>query len=173
MKGKAAWDYQRSKSSSSINSASHSPSPSPVVSPSPIPNKEIHNLILDCEPDHISQSAPQTPTRKNTKLTPNSNSEQSDLDFSSSLRLSTPNLNVITSTPTGDDSCELGSQSLSRSSAICQSSPLAQRRAKSTSSIQKDALLSKGDKSSEKSSRDKRYSAVFSTLRYGYYLTMQ
>ena len=164
LKGKAAWDYQRSKSSSSVNSASHSPSPSPVVSPSPIPNREIQNLSLEPEPGLTSQSAPHTPTRKNTKLSQISNCEQSDLDFSSCLRLSTPNLSIVTSTPTHEDSCELESQGLIMNAAT--SSPLAQRRAKSTSSIQKDALLSKGGQNRKGTTRDKRYSAIFSTLRY-------
>ena len=167
MKGKAAWDYQRSKSTSSVNSVSQSPSPSPVISPSPIPNREIQNLLLDPEHDLTSQSAPHTPTRRNIKLSQNSNCEQSDLDFSSCLRLSTPNLNIMTSTPAHENSCELGSEGLHLNTAtsvkLCQSSPLAQRRAKSTSSIQKDASLGKGI---EGTSKDKRLSAIFSTLRY-------
>ena len=159
MKGKAAWDYQRSKSSTEVNSTSHSPTPSPVVSPGPVSNK-----ASDSELDQIIQSAPQTPTQRNLKLTPNSNNEQSDLDFSSTLRLSTPNLNIISSTPTSEESYELGHSNRSRTAAVGQSSPLAQRRAKSTSSIQKDALGGKRDRS-EELSKDKRYSAIFSTLR--------
>ena len=168
LKGKAAWNYQRSKSSSSVNSISHSPTPSPVVSPSPILNRDIQNLILDSELDQTSQSARHTPTKQGATVTPNSRSEQSDLDFPSLRPLSTPNLSIITSTPTSEASSELGSQFRCRTSAIGPihvSSPLAQRRARSTSSIQKEALLSKGEKSSEEMCRDKRYSAVFATLR--------
>lgn len=161
LKGKAAWDYRRSKSS---NSASHSPSPSPVVSPGPIPNRDIHNLILNSELDMTSQSAPHTPTQPITKVTPNSNSEQSDLDFSSTLRLSTPNLCIISSTPTDGDACELRLPKTVE--AVGQSSPLAQRRAKSTSSIQKDVSRNKDDRESEGTFKDKRYSAIFATLRY-------
>ena len=160
LKGKAAWNYQRSRSSTEENSTSHSPTPSPVVSPGPVPNK-----ATDSELDQIIKSAPQTPTQGNFKLTPNSNSEQSDLDFSSTLRLSTPNLNIISSTPTNEESCELGYSNRSRTVAVGQSSPLAQRRAKSTSSIQKDALGGKRERKSEELSKDKRYSAIFATLR--------
>ena len=159
MKGKAAWDYQRSKSSTEVNSTSHSPTPSPVVSPGPVPIK-----ATDSDLHQIIQSAPQTPTQRNSKLTPNSNSEQSDLDFSSTLRLSTPNLNIISSTPTSEELFELGHSNRSRTVAVGQSSPLAQRRAKSTSSIQK-ATLSEGERKSEEISKDKRYSAIFATLR--------
>ena len=161
LKGKAAWDYQRSKSASSMASTSHSPTPSPVVSPSPIPNRDIHDLILDSELGQTSQSAPHTPTQEN-KLTPNSNSEQSDLDFSSALRLSTPNLNVISSTPTSEESCQLGSQIRDRTTAIGRSSPLSQRRAKSTSSLQKGTATSSREVDM---SKEKRYSAIFATLR--------
>ena len=162
MKGKAAWDYRRSKSSTEVNSTSLSPTPSPVVSPDPVSNT---TTILGSELDPITQSAPQTPTQRNFKPTPNSNCEQSDLDFSSTLRLSTPNLNIISSTPTNEKSCELGHPSLNRTAAVGQSSPLAQRRVKSTSSIQKDMLVGKGERKNEEMSKDKRYSAIFATLR--------
>lgn len=160
LKGKAAWDYQRSKSS---NSTSHSPSPSPVVSPGPIPNRDIHNLILNSDLDVTSQSAPHTPTQLVSEVTPNSNSDQSDLDFPTGLRLSTPNLCITANTPPGGDTCELRLPKTME--AVSKSSPLAQRRARSTSSIQKDASLIKGDRESEETFKDKRYSAIFSTLR--------
>lgn len=166
LKGKAAWNYQRSKSSSSLNSVSHSPTPSPIVSPSPILNRDIHNLILDTDHDQTSQSSLHTPMQlqNNITLTPNSSSEQSDLDFSS-LRLSTPNLNIVSSTPTSETSGVLESQYQSRTVALGLSSPLAQRRARSTSSIQKEALATEGERNSEEMSRDNRYSAIFATLR--------
>lgn len=167
LKGKAAWDYQRSKSSTEVNSTSHSPTPSPVVSPSPVPNK-----ATDSDVHQIIQSAPQTPTQRDSKLTPNSNSEQSDLDFSSTFRMSTPNLNIISSTPTSEELFELEHSNRSRTGAVGQSSPLAQRRAKSTSSIQKAALGDRGERDSEEVSKDKRYSAIFATLRYDMPLTL-
>ena len=160
LKGKAAWDYQRSKSSTEVNFSSHSPTPSPVVSPGPVPNK-----ATDSDLHHIIQSAPQTPTQRNSKFTPDSNSEQSDLDFSSAFRLSTPNLNIISSTPTSEELFELGHSNHSRTVAIGQSSPLAQRRAKSTSSIQKATHNDNGEKSTAELLKDKRYSAIFTTLR--------
>jgi hypothetical protein len=160
LKGKAAWDYQRSKSSTEVNSTSHSPTPSPIVSPVAVPNK-----AADSDVRQIIQSAPQTPTQRNSKLTPNSNSEQSDLDFSSAFRLSTPNLNIISSTPTSEELFELGHSNHSRKVPIGQSSPLAQRRAKSTSSIKKAALSDNGEEESVEILKDKRYSAIFATLR--------
>lgn len=115
--------------------------------------------MLDTELDQTSQSS-----SNSIKLALNSNSEQSNLDFSS-LRLSTPNLNITSSTPTSEASCVLECQYRSRTAALGLSSPLAQRRARSTSSIQKEPLLTKIEKNSEEASRDKRYSAVLATLR--------
>ena len=160
MKGKAAWDYQRSKSSAEVNCTSHSPTLSPTVSSGLVSNK-----ASDSDVHQIIQSAPQTPTQRNSELTSNSNSEQSDLDYSSTFRMSTPNLNIISSTPTSDELFELGHSSRIRTVAIGHSSPLAQRRAKSTSSIQKAALGDIGERKHEVS-KDKRYSAIFATLRY-------
>ena len=115
--------------------------------------------MLDTELDQTSQSS-----SNNIKLKLNSTSEQSDLDFSS-LRLSTPNLNIISSTPTSEVSGVLESQYRGKTAALGLSSPLAQRRARSTSSIQKEALLTKVGRNSDEMSKDKRYSAIFATRR--------
>lgn len=164
MKGKAAWDYQRSKSSTEVNSSSHSPTPSPVASPSLVLQT---TSVLNSDLSHDIQSAPQTPIQEDCfHLTPNSNSEQSDLDFTSGLRLSTPNLNIVSSTPTGEEPCQLGGHTLrTRTAAVGQSYPFAQRRAKSTSSIQKDGVGGKRERKNGELSKDKRYSAIFATLR--------